>query len=346
MKKLILMKRIALTLILFGILFTESFSQIGSSAGGFTRLGFGARGQGMGNAMSAITTGTIASHYNPALPCFQEGHVFYGNYSILSLDRKLNQVSYTQNLAIRKKGANHFDGDPDLNSIIGISAGWINAGDANIQGRDDDGFKTQTLSVFENQFYFTLANRFSDRLAVGLNFKFLYSGFNVYSVNVPVGISSSGFGVDAGILYILSDQISVALIAQELVSKYQWDTSTLYGSDNGKSTEDPFVRRYRAGASYRLADSLGVVGAELEYTSAKTFAARIGGEVKLASQFTLRAGVDNLPLNDSGLKAKPTAGFTVHQPIGAFSPSITYAIIFEPIASSATHVISFALLFK
>lgn len=323
----------------------SSYSQIGSLPGSFTRLGFGARGQAMGNSMSAVTNGIIAPYYNPALAAYQIGHVLNGNYSLLSLDRKLNHISYTQNLSLRKKGANHFSDDPDLQSIAGFSVGWINAGDANIDGRDDDGFKTGTLGVFENQFYFTLSNRFTDRLAIGLNFKFYYSGFNVFSVNQPASVTSSGFGLDIGVLYQLTEQVSVALVVQELVTKYRWDTSTLYGPERGKTTEYPFIRLYRAGAAYQLPDTTALVSCELEYTSEKTMTARIGAEVKLIPQFTLRAGVDKLRLSDSGLKPKPTVGFTVTQLLGIFSPSVSYAIIFEPVAPSSTHVVSVALNF-
>lgn len=327
------------------ILFMNVSAQIGGMAGGFSRMGFGARGQAMGNAMSAITTGTIATYYNPALAPFQEGHLFYGNYSFLSLDRKFNQISYTQNLYLRRKDANNFDTDPDLQSIVGFSAGWTNAGDANIDGRDDDGFKTKTLGAFENQFYFTVANLFSDRLAIGLSFKFYYSGFNVFFVNNDFSITSSGFGVDAGVLYRLSDNINVALVAKELVTKYRWDTGNIYGSENGKSTENPFVRLYRLGASYVLPDTIGVIGGEIELSSEKTILARFGGEYHISPLFTARLGIDRLQLKDSGFKPTPSLGFTVHQPIGAFSPSVSYAIIYEPISLSFSHVLSVALLF-
>ena len=82
------------------LLGSSASAQLGGTAGAFTRLGFGARGQGMGNAMTAVNHGIISALYNPALTPFQTGHVLYGNYSLLSLDRKLNQISYTQSISI------------------------------------------------------------------------------------------------------------------------------------------------------------------------------------------------------------------------------------------------------
>ncbi|KAB2846067.1 MAG: hypothetical protein F9K45_02655, partial [Melioribacteraceae bacterium] len=65
-------------------------SEIASMPGAFSRMGFGARGMGMGNAMSAVKYGSIVSYYNPALSAFQEKNNFHTSYSFLSLDRSLN----------------------------------------------------------------------------------------------------------------------------------------------------------------------------------------------------------------------------------------------------------------
>ncbi|MDR3668141.1 MAG: hypothetical protein P4L35_14965, partial [Ignavibacteriaceae bacterium] len=66
------------------------FSSMGDMPGAFSRFGFGARGMGMGNAMSAVTEGNLVSYYNPALSVYQERNSFQTSYSILSLDRSLN----------------------------------------------------------------------------------------------------------------------------------------------------------------------------------------------------------------------------------------------------------------
>ena len=51
----------------------EAAAQVGGHAGAFTRLGFGARGMGMGNAMTAVTDGYVVGSYNPALIPFARG---------------------------------------------------------------------------------------------------------------------------------------------------------------------------------------------------------------------------------------------------------------------------------
>lgn len=326
--------------ILPAILLTTTITQaqLGGTAGAFTRMGFGARGQGMGNAMSSIDYGIVASLYNPALTPFQTGHVLSGNYSLLSLDRKLNQISYTQNVTLRKKGVNKFSSDPDVLSVAGVAAGWTHAGDADIQGYDSDGFKTDLLSVFENQFFLNFGTRFTERFSAGFNVKFYYSG--LYK-----NVTSSGFGADIGVLYSVNENINVSLVAQELLTKYKWDTSLLYGPENGNATEDPFARILRFGAAYMTMARDGAIAADVEMYDGKTYLARIGAEYAVMPQFTVRAGVERLSLKGQDIDPRPSAGFTFTQPIAQFMPSFTYAFVYEPVAPTSTHVISFALTF-
>ncbi len=323
---------------MLGVITAAAWAQPGGTAGAFTRLGFGARGQGMGNALSAIPTGTISSYYNPALSPFQRGHVLHGSYSFLALDRQLNQVSYTQRLTLTRKGANKFREDPDVQSYAGISAGWTNAGDANIQGYDNDGFKTGTLSVFENQFYFNIANRFSERFSAGFNFKFYYSG--LYK-----DVTSSGFGVDVGVLYSVSDALHIGVVAQELVTKYKWDTSSIYDQEYANNTADPFARIFRLGAGYLLPGQMGTVEADVEMYDSETYLMRLGGEYNATKYFTLRAGVERLDLSGNNIEPRPTAGFTIMHPVGSLMPVIHYAFILEPVAPVSTHVLSVAVQF-
>jgi hypothetical protein len=316
-------------------------AQPGGTAGSFTRLGFGARGQGMGNALTAVSTGVLSAYYNPALTPFQQGHVLYGSYSMLTLDRRLNEIGYTQPVVIRRKGANKYPEDPDLQSISGVSAGWIGAGDAHIQGYDADGSPTGEVGVFENQFMLNFGTRFTPRLAGGINVKFYYSGFS----GLGQSVTSAGFGMDVGVLYRLTDRIAVALVAQELLTKYKWDTGELYGSEHGNATDDPFLRIVRGGAAYTLPDGEGVLDAEVELYGSHAMLARLGAEYWLVPQLALRAGVERVDLGGDGIDPRPSFGVTVSQPLADMLPSVSYAFILEPVAPAPTHVLSFSLSF-
>ena len=331
------MKYAAAILLFLALAGNAAFAQEGA-AGAFTRLGFGARGMGMGNALSTVTTGTVSTYYNPALSAFQEGHLFLGSYSFLALDRKLNQVSYTQALRIRNPEAKIYAEEPGVQTISGFSVGWINAGDADIQGYDGDGYKTEQLSVFENQFYVNFGTRFSDRFAIGFNAKFYYAG--LYKK-----VTSSGFGIDIGALYMLTDRLRIALVAQELLTKYKWDTSQLYGAQRGNSTTDPFARIFRIGVGYDLPSDFGMVAGDVEFVSGGAILGRVGAEVPVAANISLRAGVERLDFSDKGIDPRPSIGFSVSQPVAQLMPTIHYAFIIEPVAPTSTHVLTFGLSF-
>jgi hypothetical protein len=329
---------VLLIVLSFFALATASFAQLGGTAGAFTRLGFGARGMGMGNALSTITDGAVSVYYNPALSPFQQGHFFFGSYSILSLDRKLNQIAYTQSLTIMKKGAQKSTDNSAVQTRAGFSIGWINAGDANVMGYDNDGYKTRMLSVFENQFYFNFGNRFTDKLSFGFTAKYYYSG--LYDK-----ITTTSFGFDLGALYLLNDHFHISIVAQELLSKYRWDTSNLYGPEHGNTTQNPFARIFKAGCGYYLPDTAGVIAAEIEMYDGKTILGRIGGEYHFNEYFSVRAGVERIDFSKQSIDPRPTFGVSISQPLASFRPTIHYAFILEPVAPTSTHVISFALNF-
>ena len=61
------MKQIKFFKILLPLIIGGSLhAQIEGAPGAFSRLGFGARGMGMGNAMTAVEDGDLSSFYNPA----------------------------------------------------------------------------------------------------------------------------------------------------------------------------------------------------------------------------------------------------------------------------------------
>ena len=153
------MKRIIIAIILLTstiIIAQPQFTEIAARAGAFSRMGFGARGIGMGNAMSAVITGELVSYYNPAVTVFQEKNSVLTGYSFLSIDRNLNFLSCTRRFDFYSKKDSLVENRKPRNSA-GVSIGIINAGVSNIDGRDNNGLPTGELSTSENQFYLAFA---------------------------------------------------------------------------------------------------------------------------------------------------------------------------------------------
>ncbi|MEW5841681.1 MAG: hypothetical protein AB1775_00295 [Bacteroidota bacterium] len=313
----------------FSVQAQSQFSDINSMPGAFSRMGFGARGMGMGNAISAVKDGNLVSYYNPALAPFQEGNSFQTSYSFLSLDRTLNFINYTRKFEMGKRtGA---DGQEKPRSTAGISVGLINAGVSKIDARDSQGNKTGDLSTSENQFFVAVANRFSEKLSIGISFKFLY--YKLYE-----SVTSSGIGFDIGALYLLNDAISLSLMISDINSKYQWDTSTLYGTQ-GMTTKVNFPLLKKIGIAYKFTEPKLIAALEFENSNGGTNILRCGAEYNIHENLFLRAGIDKLNLSNFNYPVRPSFGFSYFYPLNAVKIGIDYAFVIEPYSSSDQHIV-------
>lgn len=291
------------------------------SAGSFTRLGFGARGMGMGNALTSVTTGEMSAYYNPALVAFAQQSTGTATFGILSLDRSLNFLSYVQ--PIQPRG--------------GFSAGIINSGVRNIDGRDNDGYHTDTYSTTENQFFFAFANRVADEVSLGVSVK-------VYYAKLFDQVSTTTVGFDVGGLFQVTPDLSLGAAVKDIGSKYKWDTTPLYGTD-GQQTEDDFPTMSRIAISYTLLSKRAVISAEYENSSDGGSIFRAGAEYALVDHFSLRGGIDRIDFSDNATGAKPSFGFTARSSFGQWTPVLDYAFVVEPFSPQGMHIISLSLLF-
>jgi hypothetical protein len=327
-----LKKIVTIILILFSqfAVAQPQFSEIASKPGAFSRIGFGARGIGMGNAMSAVTSGNLVSYYNPALTVFQQGNSFQTSYSFLSLDRSLNFINFTRKFDFYGKKDTLVE-NPEPRSTAGFSIGIINSGVSNIDGRDNQGFKTGELTTSENQFFMGLANRFSKKLSIGLNIK-------VYYYKLYEEISSTGFGIDVGALYVINDEYTISLVISDLNSKYKWDSSPLYDQD-GTTSEDKFPLLMKAGVGYKNSDLNLNAGLEFERSDAKTNIIRLGIEYNIFENLFLRGGVDQFDFSNSDRPAKPAFGFSYFKNFGDIVIGVDYAFMIEQYSPQDRHIV-------
>ena len=307
----------------------QKFVDINSKAGAFSRMGFGARGIGMGNAMSSVTQGNLVSYYNPALSPFQNDNSLLAGYSLLSLDRSLNFLSFTRKFDFYSSKDTANDRQP--RSTAGISAGVINSGVSGIDGRDNNGLKTGDLSTSENQFFISVANRFSKKLSIGLSVKFYY--YKLYE-----DIKSSGLGIDIGALYKVNESWNVSLVITDLNSQYKWDTGSIYDED-GLTTIDKFPLLKKIGVSYYNQEIKLLSALEFENSNAGTNILRAGVEYNLYDGLFLRGGIDQFNLNNIEAAFKPSLGFSFVTNVSNFLLSVDYAYMVEQYSPSDRHII-------
>ncbi len=316
------------------VFFAQSkFAEYNSMVGSFSRMGFGARGIAMGNSISALTDGNLVTYYNPALAVFQEGNYFQTSYSFLSLDRSLNFLNFTRKFEFGKRK----DFSKKKRSTAGISFGIINAGVSNIDERDLQGEKTGTLSTSENQFFLSLSNRFSEKIAVGVGIKFYY--YKLYE-----DISSSGFGLDLGVLYKYNENLNFAAVITDINAKYKWDTSNLYGV-NGNSTQNDFPLLMKIAAAYKFNEPKIVTTLEFEHSNAQTDFLRIGVEYNIVNKLFLRGGLDKISIGNFDIPVRPALGFAYSKQINGFLVGVNYAYAIEPYSSYDRHIVGLELLF-
>ncbi len=310
--------------------FTQpKFTEINSKAGAFSRMGFGARGIGMGNAMSSVTSGNLVSYYNPALSPFQENNSAQIGYSILSLDRSLNFLSFTKKFDFYSSKDTSSNKKPSRTA--GISAGIINAGVGGIDGRDNNGLSTGELSTSENQFFLSVANRFSEKFSMGISVKFYY--YKLYEE-----ISSNGLGLDIGALYKVNDNWNVSFMLSDINSKYEWDTAPIYGQQ-GLTTTDNFPLIKKVGVSYYNPEIKLLTAIEFENSNAGTNIIRFGAEYNIYENLILRGGFDQFNFSNTGAGLKPSLGFSYSKSLGDWIVGVDYAFMMEQYSSSDRHII-------
>jgi hypothetical protein len=327
------LKRLVITIIILAstiLIAQPQFTEMASRVGAFSRMGFGARGMGMGNAMSAVITGELVSYYNPAVTVFQKNNSVVAGYSFLSIDRNLNFLSYTRRFDFYSR-KDSLGENPKPRNSAGVSLGIINSGVSNIDGRDNNGLSTGELSTSENQFYLAVANRFSDKLSIGITAKFYY--YKLYEE-----INTTSFGVDIGALYRVNEQFTVAVAVIDINSKYKWDSSPVYKTD-GVITEDKFPNLRKIGVSYFNKDVGILASLEFENSSAESNILRAGVEYNIYEGLYLRGGIDQFNLSNTDWPIKPGLGFSFYKSFGNFKVGVDYAFVIEQYSSSDRHII-------
>lgn len=331
------------------LLLTEfTIAQHGGFAGSYNRLGFGARGMSMGNALTAVTHEGIYAHYNPALAAFIMETQLDISSASMSFDRRLNSI----NVAFQ------------LPPQAGINIGLQHGGISNFDGRSVSGNPTERFSINEMNLFIAFGLRTSDRLSLGFTAKLLYAD---YFKNVS---TQTGFGIDIGAYLKATESFHFGFSIRDLLSAYNWETSELYGTQ-GRSTENKFPIRVTLGVAYHshetgllisadvesqqqrsqspiIIQTIGQTGGpsiriERQNTRTSLNMLRFGSAYKIHERITLRGGWQFNDLKNINETHIPSLGFSLHLPHTRFSPSIDYSFLREPEGISNIHVFGLRL---
>lgn len=322
-------------------------AQSGGFAGAYTRMGFGPRGIGMGNAMTAVHQQGVYAHYNPALAARVTDTEVNFSASSMSLDRSLNMASIAF----------------DLPPTAGLNIGLLHAGVQDFDGRSSSGVPTDQFSTNELSGFIAFGINPSEKLSLGVTAKLLYADY-FDNLDNPLG-----FGLDVGFLYRFNEQLSLGGTAQDLFSGYTWNTSQIYGGSLSGST-DNFPTRFKLGLAYELpayglllsteyetrAQSSDVITREVstvggqpdiiersETITTGSSQFRIGSAYEVHERITLRAGWQIGDMDFVSETQQPFAGFSLLLPLQKFDSYIDYAFTREAEGISYMHVFALRL---
>ena len=318
----------------------------GGATGAFSRIGFGARGIGAGNAR--VADRTASPYYNPAFaPLAEQQHVSVAA-ALMSFDREMQFLQFAAPLEPR----------------AGVVFGLTHAGVSDIDGRDASGYHTETLSTDAYQVFAAFGLRFSERVSGGLAAKFYRADYGLSDVD-PV----EAVGFDLGLGVQATERLALGLAATDLLARYEWNTSGRYADQQGRVTGDRLPLRLRLGATYALFDdrlkllaeyasrftwrevrtvrteTLPGDGTEREETEEKIVSrhdatGRLGVAYRPVEMLTLRAGLDRLAAE---LGPRPTAGFGIRQDIGQLPVRVSYGFAYERGPGTAMHLFALRL---
>lgn len=303
-------------------------------AGSFVRSGLGVRGPSLGNALAADDR--AGAFYNPALAPFAAAQALSVAVASRPYDRDDQSLQFTAPQA-----------------RAGFAVGLLRSAISNIDGRDGGGFHTGMLSAEEYAGYLAFGLRMGQRVTGGISLQAFRS--DLYEGLDPV----STIGIDLGLTVAVSPTLRLGLVLDDLLARYDWDTSGLY-SEGGKATRDNFPRRIRIGAAKRLLEERLSVLAEWEtaFSSVETTRRtvsllgdravefvdredlvlrdgrlRLGLEARPVDVLEIRLGLDRA----RGGGARPAAGLGIRQRIAELTLDLDYTYVREPWSIGASH---------
>lgn len=292
----------------------------GGYAGAFLRMGLGAEALAQGDAFTARANNGFAAYYNPGGLPLLEKRTLAVSYSNLSLDRSFNFIGMSF----------------PLKPTAGVALGWINAGTANIDGRDFDGNHYGDLSYYDNAFTFAFANRFSRYVSAGIGVKILYAMYPEM-LEDNKALKSTSVGFDFGILVRPVNSLRIGLQFRDINAKNNWDSSEYWSEGLSKTDKYPSILKF--GLAYTPIPEL-TAEYDMETSSQEAVEHHIGCEYSIFNSenrnFTLRAGYDQ----DS-----PAFGFGYLFPLKNLQTKIDAAYIIEDVSPEDTMIFSWTLLY-
>ena len=300
------MKRYIIFIVSILFLFKLQADPGGGYPGSYLNMGFNATSLSMGRAGVAMPNRGAPMYNNPAGLAFSTGRLAEFNYFFLSFDRNM-----------------HYTGlSTPVEPTAGLGMAWIHAGVDDIQGRSGTGQKTRTYETGQNAFILSMANAFFEDFALGISIKLLR--------NDMLDISAEGVGIDIGMLYKVTDNITLGAQVRDINSGYTWQTSDIFGDTEGQNYKESFPVKGLIGLAWQYKNIL--IAGDLEYTDKNIFRYHTGLEYTYQGIASLRAGLNS---------SRPTFGGGLRYDLFKnIDTELNYCLIFDSVGEGNTHLFS------
>lgn len=246
----------------------------GTTAGTMLRLGAGARGRAMGDAMTANSIGVSAMYYNPADLGFTNRAEAEAMYQRLVADIGFGQIGFAH----------------PINSVSawGVGVSYLDYGKTARVTLSDVINNSQPATTFTGQdiaIRGTYGRRFSDAFAGGLTLKI----FNQEIDNQ----SASAFAADFGLsIRPQSWPLRFGVTGQNIGSKIKFDQE-----------RNNLPTLVRAGMALDLFEDHFTLSADLEKVRDQDVTGQVGAEFRLMQMLAFRVGFDGRIDADDGWTA-------------------------------------------
>lgn len=250
----------------------------GTTSGALLRLGTGARGPALGDAMTASALGADAMHYNPAGLGFTDRAEVSAMYQNLVLDIGQGQVGFVH----------------PINSVStwGFGLNYLDYGKTKRVLLMDVINNTNGSTTFSGQDILlsgSYGREITDQVSAGITTKLLNQEID--------NISATAFAVDLGLqLRPRGWPIRFGVSGQNLGTKIKFER-----------VQEELPLLVRGGLAVDLFNDRVTISADLEKARNQDLSFNVGGEVRLFEMLALRVGYDDRIDADNGL----TAGFGV-----------------------------------
>ncbi len=257
-------------ILLVGLLFADYG---GGYAGSSFRYGSNAREFSLSGALVADKTSGFYAFSNPALLKYVRSNQLDLSYQAMSLGRSIQSMCFLK----------------PLPPSAGVGISIFRSSTGNIMGKNSMNENTQIFSSQDILGIISFGVSFSTKIGLGLNIKTFFSSIAPEIVETQ---SSSGLGIDLGLLYKYNRNIILGAVMENMTGSYNWKITKNSDQD---SYEEVLPKIIKLGISYKGIKQTSIYFQKdmikIPTNEKFNFRSRLGIEYQLLSGINIRWGV-------------------------------------------------------